>query len=158
MVQGYLRTVIREGRTGVCTENREGGTGVRIVIIGVTLIINCNSVFCQEDLDSMCRVWNAHQIRPTKNQNCPNGRPVVMYSVPSLYNTYSYLHGVEEQKIAACEEECRFRADTTCDEDFADLCRIYMAENDWQFPGLLADGIQLYKDLRRTINRDLNMD
>ena len=81
----------------------------------------------------MSKVWNAHHIRPTKNQNCPNGRPLVMYSLPALYNTRNYLEETTLGKIDACPEECAFRGDMVCDEELSQLCDIYRLENNWSF-------------------------
>ncbi|OWF51202.1 uncharacterized protein LOC110449483 [Mizuhopecten yessoensis] len=53
------------------------------------LIQFCCMALLQGDLDDMIRVWNAHNIRPTKNQNSPHGRPIVMYMLPSSYDTRS---------------------------------------------------------------------
>lgn len=103
----------------------------------------------------MKKVWNSHQIRPTKNQNCPHGRPVVMYSVPALYETQTYIQEVTQQKREACAEECTFRGDTTCDDSIAELCHIYMEENNWQHPCDVRDGVQLYSNLRNLLCYDL---
>ena len=106
----------------------------------------------------MLVLWNTHHIRNTKNANCPHGRPLVMYSVPTLYNTHNYLHETCERKISACAEECVFRGDTICDdEDIAELCHIYMEENYWQHPCDLVEGIDLYKNLRNSIYSEPNM-
>ncbi|XP_050411057.1 uncharacterized protein LOC126825414 [Patella vulgata] len=92
----------------------------------------CLIQFCflhvlQEDLDEMSKTCNTHQIRPTKNQNCPHVRPLVMYSLPALYGTNNYLHEVSEHMMNACAGECRFRGGIICDEDIAEHVRELLA-------------------------------
>ena len=79
-----------------------------------------------------------------------------MYSLPELYDTHNYLQPTADQKIKACLEECRFRGNTTCDADLAELCGLYMSENDWQSPTDLQSAVQLYSNLRETLQQDLN--
>lgn len=38
----------------------------------------------QDKLDDTAHVWNAHNIRPSKNPNVSSGQPNVMYSLPEL--------------------------------------------------------------------------
>jgi len=35
-------------------------------------------------------VWNGHRIRRDRNQRNTHGRPLVIYSVPHMYNTQDY--------------------------------------------------------------------
>ena len=95
----------------------------------------------------MARLWNSHHIRPTKNQNCPHGRPLVMYSLPYLYGTSGYLRCVDLDRMEACQEECLFR-NQVCDRDVEELCLIYMRENGWVIPQTLANALELYQHLR----------
>ncbi|KAL3887956.1 hypothetical protein ACJMK2_000341 [Sinanodonta woodiana] len=90
-------------------------------------------------------VWNVHHIRPTKNQNSPNGRPVVMYKLPMIYGTRSYLQSVDEDKIEVCRDECVFRDEHPCDRD----------KNRWTSPTNIDDAMQLYCDIRNMLLVDL---
>jgi hypothetical protein len=82
---------------------------------------------------------------------------MVMYNIPSLFNTSNYLQLTSEQKINACAEECLFRKGATCDEQISELCCIYMEENGWRYPVDVDEGITLYRNLRRSLITDLNM-
>ncbi|XP_033731739.1 uncharacterized protein LOC117321431 [Pecten maximus] len=121
------------------------------------LVQFCFLRLLQADLDEMAKTWNAHHIRPTKNQNCPHGRPLVMYSLPHMYNTTRYLQNLDERKADACAEECVFRGNANCDIQIDELCRIYMIEKDWQFPCNLLEGISLYRNLRNAFQNDLDL-
>ncbi|KAL3887958.1 hypothetical protein ACJMK2_000343 [Sinanodonta woodiana] len=90
-------------------------------------------------------VWNVHHIRPTKNQNSPNGRPVVMYKLSMIYGTRSYLQSVDEDKIEVCRDECVFRDEHPCDRD----------KNRWTSPTNIDDAMQLYCDIRNMLLVDL---
>ncbi|KAL3870743.1 hypothetical protein ACJMK2_038787 [Sinanodonta woodiana] len=90
-------------------------------------------LFTTNDIDSMVQVWNVHRIRPTKNQNCPNGRPVVMYKLPMIYGTRSYLQSVDEDKIKICRDECMnvyFEMNAPCDRAVLNICTPYMEKRD----------------------------
>ena len=96
----------------------------------------------------MVRIWNSHRIRPSKNQNCPSGRPFLLYTLPSIHNTHTYIQPVEEDYINVCREECTFRSKFPCDKDIFNLCLIYMEENDWLPPSDIDEAAVLYQQLR----------
>lgn len=102
------------------------------------------------------KIWNAHHIRPTKNQNCPHGRPMVMYMLPASYGTRSYLVQVEQDKIDVCKTECIFREEQYCDEDIYQLCQIYMEERNWVLPTTIEEALSLYSNLRNCFLQDLH--
>ena len=99
--------------------------------------------------------WNSHNIRPTKNQNCPDGKPSVMYGLPHLYGTRSYLNHVQPVYIEACREECTFRGQLPCEEDFYELFMIYVEELNKGFPQTTDDAVELYMDIRHQLYIDL---
>lgn len=103
----------------------------------------------------MLQVWNTHQIRPSKNQNCPNGRPLVMYTFPALYSTHSHLLPVDDNQIELCREECIFREEYPCDKDIFEMCTIYMEERGWPIPQNTNDASQLYSNLRNILVADI---
>ena len=103
----------------------------------------------------MASVWNCHRIRPTKNQNVPSGRPVVLYSMPEVYGQRDFLQPVDQAHIDACRTECTFRDGLPCDKELFELFVIYMAEHNLNPPSDVADGILLYHRLRGMILQDL---
>ena len=103
----------------------------------------------------MVRIWNAHHIRPSKNQNCPHGRPMVMYMLPASYGVRSYRHDVGLEQIEACQDECIFREERNCDDDIYELCHLYMEENNWVAAETLEDALSLYSKLRNAFQQDI---
>ncbi|KAJ8322091.1 hypothetical protein KUTeg_000562 [Tegillarca granosa] len=89
--------------------------------------------------------------------NSPHGRPVVMYMLPSSYNTRSYLHDVDQNKVDVCQEECTFRRQQVCDEDIDELCRILMEENVLAEPTAIEEAISLYSKLRYAFYQELQL-
>ncbi|CAG2189187.1 uncharacterized protein [Mytilus edulis] len=124
-------------------------------LLDKNLIQYCCMSVLQNELNDVMTTWNIHQIRPTKNQNCPHGRPMVMYMIPTSYETRSYRIEVDQDKIDVCKTECIFRQDQVCDEDIWDLCGIYMKENALSLPTSLDTAIALYKILRDLFHEDI---
>ena len=69
----------------------------------------------------MTKVWNCHLIRPTKNQNSPSGRPVVLYTLPRLFHATSHMKEVDQnhQFLLKC---------VTCISYFYARCLLYHNE------------------------------
>ncbi|VDI55423.1 Hypothetical predicted protein [Mytilus galloprovincialis] len=99
--------------------------------------------------------WTSHTIRPSKHQNCPSGRPMVMYRIPDMYDSRSYLNPVLPNQIAVCREECTFRDEKPCDAKFFELCMIYLEELNKQLPDNRDDAVALYLTLRTELINDL---
>lgn len=99
----------------------------------------------------MVRTWNLHVIRPSKNQNCPSGRPAIMYLAPNIYGTHSYLQNVEEAEIEICQEECEFREEYPCNRDVYELAHILIEEELREMPTDAHEAIRLYHYLRSKI-------
>ena len=114
-------------------------------------------------------VWNCHQIRPTKNQNVPHGKPVVLYTIPELYGTTDYMNLVGQADIDICRMQnlvgqadidicrmqCIFRNGCPCDDEVFELAVIYMAEGDLEQPTNAREALDLYLALRTCLVRDL---
>ena len=104
----------------------------------------------------MVTVWNSHRIRPSRNERVPAGRPVVMYSVPQLYQTRDYLQQVDRDAVDVCMAECTFiSAQNCCDDDVYLLCDLYMTQNGWILPVDHATAVTLYINLHDAIHFDL---
>ena len=102
------------------------------------------------------KVWNTHLIRRTKNQNVPNGRPIVLHSLPALFGTEDQLQNIRPEYVDACKEEITERI-YPCDEDIYHLCQLYMNENNLHLdedPYICCD---LYITLRNILLQDLRV-
>ncbi|XP_013395261.1 uncharacterized protein LOC106162499 [Lingula anatina] len=123
--------------------------------LDTSLVQFCFMTLVQTDLDRVTSVWNCHRIRRTKNQNVPNGRPIVLFSMPELYGRRDYLRPVNQGHIEACFTECSFRDGLPCDEELFELFNIYMAELFLDFPSNVQEAQQVYHALRLAIRQDL---
>lgn len=100
-------------------------------------------MYLQADLDSMALHWNSHCIRPTKNQNVPNGRPFTMFYMPHLYNALDYLCDIDKAKMDTCEELCNVNV-LLCDETMRELCDMLLLQHHLQKPTSATDLSDLY--------------
>lgn len=80
---------------------------------------------------------------------------MVMYMLPTSYETRSYRIEVDQHKIDVCKTECIFRQEQFCDEDIWELCEMYMKENALSSPTSLDAAIALYKTLRDLFHQDI---
>ena len=48
----------------------------------------CSNDVIQRELDDIKKVHNNHRIRRFPNQECPSGRPDIMYSIPECYGKF----------------------------------------------------------------------
>ncbi|KAJ8317348.1 hypothetical protein KUTeg_005252 [Tegillarca granosa] len=109
----------------------------------------------QAELDEFSLLWNIHTIRKSTNDQLCHGRPVTMYTTPTLYDTRDYSVPVERVLIEACREECTFKTEICCDREVHELCRLIMDENDWQMPENAISARHLYTALRIEIFHNL---
>lgn len=109
------------------------------------------NTFLQDELDDTAQVWNAHNIRPSRNLNVPSGQQNVMFAVPELYRTTDFLCPVEDEHIQLCKNECVFRLAVPCDPDVSELCTIFMAESHLAPPPDPYEAVNLYLHLREAI-------
>ncbi|XP_041834069.1 uncharacterized protein LOC121635073 [Melanotaenia boesemani] len=112
----------------------------------------CCMGLIQDELDDTAQVWNAHQIRPSKNINVPSGRPNVMYALPELYRTRDFLSPTENEHVQLCKNECVFRLTIPCDPDVYELCNLFMSEFRRMAPTDPYQAIDLYMCLREAIS------
>lgn len=57
-----------------------------------------------EELNEVVHTWNTHKLRPRPAQYVHGGRPVLMYTVPSLYDAQDKLKPVDADEVALCKE------------------------------------------------------
>ena len=76
----------------------------------------CFMSVIQKDLDSIRIRWNSHKIRATRHQECPSGKPDVLYHLPDIYGVEDYklpfddhllemLHPLKREKILLAATE-----------------------------------------------------
>lgn len=111
------------------------------------IIIIANKYF-QRDLEKVTSIWNRHRIRPSKNENVPHGRPIVLYAMPELFSTRNYMMAVDQGDVAICKTNCVFRGESPCDSEMFELLITYMVEYGFSPPTTPQEGIDLYYALR----------
>lgn len=85
-----------------------------------------------------------HRICPCRKTVSPDGRLVMMYTLPQLFGVREYLKEVSQQKIEAGREECLQRGPYPCDDTVFDICCLAMAENNLHPPTSPEEAIELY--------------
>lgn len=104
----------------------------------------------------MMRTWNTHKIRPRPGHDVHGGRPVLMYTVPSLYDAEDGLKPVDNQELVVCREECTPKSQIPCDETVYDLSVLLMQENHWSNPTDAFEAAELYTLLREVILENIS--
>ncbi|KAK1175702.1 hypothetical protein AOXY_G391 [Acipenser oxyrinchus oxyrinchus] len=94
-----------------------------------SLVQFCFMELLQEELNTVAHIWNTHRIRAQRNTTAPQGRPLMMYTVPHLYGAEDHQCPCSMENIANCEEECRTRRNYSCDKTVFELCCLLMDEH-----------------------------
>ena len=113
----------------------------------------CFQPLIQEELNRVAQHWNLHRIRPSLNQESPPGRPDVLYFLPELRETTSYLHTVDEDAMMVAEGMCCEDHLIPFDDTFAELAEMIMEENNLQVPSTPLEASLLYSELLYHIQR-----
>ncbi|RXM97087.1 Sodium/potassium/calcium exchanger 3 [Acipenser ruthenus] len=149
--------VARQGMGDMAVSNSIG-SNVFDILIGLglpwalqTLAIDYGSY---EELNTVAHIWNTHRIRAQRNSTAPQGRPLMMYTVPHLYGAEDHLCPCTMENIVNCEEECRTRRNYSCDKTVFELCCLLMDEHTLDPPDNTEQATDLYITLRQEI-RDL---
>ncbi|XP_039903033.1 uncharacterized protein LOC120743455 [Simochromis diagramma] len=114
----------------------------------------CFMPIIQEVLNDIRSVWNAHRIRPSKNNNVPCGIPDVMHMAPHLWGAEDCLVPLTED-LTLCKNSCTFVSSVPCDVQVFDLCTIIMEESSLGFPSTMSQAFDLYFHLRDTVRSQL---
>ncbi|XP_019206659.1 uncharacterized protein LOC109196682 [Oreochromis niloticus] len=114
----------------------------------------CFMPIIQEVLNDIRSVWNAHRIRPSKNNNMPCGIPDVMHMAPHLWGAEDCLVPLTED-LTLCKNSCTFVSSVPCDVQVFDLCTIIMEESSLEFPSIMSQALDLYFHLRDTVRSQL---
>lgn len=107
--------------------------------------------FFQTELDNLAATWNTHSIASKNNAIRGGNRPLMMYTLPELYNVDDRLCPVDEDEIVMCEEESVGKPDFPCDKTIKELCLLLLEENNLDFPRDAKEAKFVYKELRRKI-------
>ncbi|KAJ8303145.1 hypothetical protein KUTeg_019541 [Tegillarca granosa] len=115
-----------------------------------SLIQFCFMGIVQKDLDNFVEIWNTHAMSGGLNIRGGN-RPIMLYTLPELYDKQQCLCNVDEREIEICAEETTPKQYYPCDETVRDLCLLLMEENEFEFPKDAENAKKLYIRLRELI-------
>ena len=97
------------------------------------------------------KVWNTHAISGSGDQSMRGNRPIMLYTIPELYNKRHCLCEVDEREVDVCLEETTPKSAYPCDDTVRDLCLLLMQENGFLFPTNVEEAKTLYIRLREII-------
>ncbi|KAF6721335.1 hypothetical protein FQA47_004064 [Oryzias melastigma] len=117
----------------------------------------CFMPIIQEVLNDIKSVWNAHRIRPSRNQHVPCGIPNVMYMAPHLWDAEDFLVPLNED-LTICKSSCTFLSSVPCEIDAFELFTITMQESHLQFPSTMSQSLELYLHLRENVRSQMAED
>ena len=72
---------------------------------------------------------NFHEIRPSRNEDLPAGRPDVLYFVPEDDDRQSYLNEVPVEELEVAIDVCCGEPEGDVSNSFRELARILVNEN-----------------------------
>ncbi|XP_061164518.1 uncharacterized protein LOC133173551 [Saccostrea echinata] len=119
------------------------------------LIQLCFLEVIQENLDELRSTWNTHVLQSKTNGIGGPRRPILMYTIPELYQAEDHLCVVAESKIRICGEETREKTITCADETIFELCTLMMEENGFSKPRDSNEARLLYRNLRQLVHEEL---
>ncbi len=110
----------------------------------------CFMALIQKELDSIRSRWNAHKIRATRHQECPPGKPDVLYYLPDLQMAEDYKINFDPDLLEIVSPLKREKQPFGCELVFAEAFRLLMRENNWQMPCTNDEAMELYGNLVTT--------
>ena len=106
----------------------------------------CFLPLLKEELNHIAQHWNLHKIRPSINQESPPGRPDVLYFLPELKETISYLQAIDEDVKAVTEEMCCDNRALPSDGTLPRLVQMAMEEHNLQMGSTAPEASVLYSE------------
>ncbi|CAC5395296.1 unnamed protein product [Mytilus coruscus] len=112
----------------------------------------CFMDIIQSDLDDLRCTWNKHTMQK-KPGNGSGKRPILLYSIPHIYNAEDHLYSTDEMEVLVCEGETTPKK--MCDETVFELCTGLMTENNLMKPSNANECKKLYVTLRQILKHEL---
>ena len=110
----------------------------------------CFMALIQKELDSIRIRWNAHKIRATRHQECPPGKPDVLYYLPDLQEAENYKINFDSNLLGMASSLTREKQPFGCETIFADAFSMLIRENNWQMPSTNDEALERYGNLVTT--------
>jgi len=111
----------------------------------------CYNCLIQKDLDIFKEIHNSHRIRKYPNQECPSGRPNIIYAAPGCYGTFDYLTPVVDNELRQAVNYVTEKPLFSCGSSFQKLALELMVRNNLVLPKTVKDARTLYDKLNDII-------
>ena len=85
--------------------------------IAVACLKFCFVPILRDELHGAARLWNLHRILPSTNLESPSGRPDVLFFLPEVSSTRTYMVDVDLDELDLAEERCCYRPPQSCCSD-----------------------------------------
>lgn len=95
-------------------------------------------------------IWYTHTISGGKGMH-GGDIPIMLYTIPELYNKQHCLCCTNNAEIDTCSEETTPKADFSFDETVCDLCLLIIEGDGYAIPKDCEDARKLYTHLRKTL-------
>ena len=118
----------------------------------------CFMSLIQKELDSIRIRWNAHKIRATRHQECPPGKPDVLYYLPDLQEAENYKINFDSSLLGMVSSLTREKQPFGCETVFAEAFRLLLRENNWHMPSTNDEALELYSNLVTTCTEQVSGD
>lgn len=110
----------------------------------------CFNRMIQHELNTVKEIHNNHRIRRYRSQECPPGRPNILFDFPEINGTQDYKCPIDENEIEIAREIETNLHPFGCSEDFFQLANILL-ENEIPNPNEPQEGYRLYAHLMEMI-------
>jgi len=120
-------------------------------VLAVECLRFCFTRIIQNELDVAKEIHNNHIIRPYASQECPNGRPNIIYNFPYAYDGEDYLYNIDDQEIDLAREFETKVNQYGCSNEFCEIVNIIL-DDDIPNPSTHQEGYELFVNLMEMIN------
>ena len=102
----------------------------------------------REELRKFAMQWNLHNIRPSRNEDSPSGRPDLLYFLPDMIGARDLMTPISVEVIEIAEQVCCTRSpEHGCSEEFFELVSLIMDEKRLTVPRTPTDALSLFHTL-----------
>ncbi|XP_057300662.1 uncharacterized protein LOC130635218 [Hydractinia symbiolongicarpus] len=112
----------------------------------------CFHGLIQKELDDMIEVHNTHRIRPYPNQECPSGRPDIIYAVPETYGSSYYKININQAYLTLAKPYTTEKNPLGCNTEFEKVALQLMINKSLTFPNNADEAKKLFVKLIEAID------
>jgi hypothetical protein len=108
----------------------------------------------RKELEEVAELWNQHVMSASKfgNSSGPRGKPDCMYFLPHLYNATEYKVSIDPLDLDEFVDHTTMNV-ADASEEFQEFAAFFMNENGIQTPRNAKEGLDLYIQLSKEIDK-----